>query len=583
MNKLVAVAQLSVCFVLLLCISGSGQNRPAESGSLIGAWVFMEGENKDDGVVFLSNGRGYGFDVVGNGCGVSANIIHDGAGNVVFMHKYGVYCVVEFAYEKVGDALFISGIDGKPLAVKFNEMGGSSISNPAGKVDSDKWSFEFLENGKYLKLNRLTLRKVDDYDTFVQKKTEMAKQKTKEFEDAAKLGSYNKILENAKAAFGKDDYDGTISYASEAIKILSDSDEEAYVYRGGAYLNKKNYDKAIEDFNQVVKLKPNSERGYRLRAMVWQAKKNYDNAIADYSESIRINPENEDMYNERGWSLALKGDYDRAIADCNIAIKLKPNFANAYDSRAFAYAGKKDYDRAISDYTKALQLDPKMEGSYLERGKAYTAKGEYKKAADDFVKFLQMSEDSEKIKEAKAGIERIQKAAPNIGIAVAIPNAALIDNRDKKVYKTTTIANKTWMSENLKYNNQSLYTWDAALKACPAGTHLPSDEEWQTFETYFNGGKKLGLLGGQNVGEKLEENEGTFSIPRSTGWYNGFQHTGRESVWWSSTEGNQKGNAKDAWVRIVRGFTRDDGSKYSYWYREKMKKQDVGSVRCIKD
>jgi len=35
MNKLVAVAQLSVCFVLLFCISGSGQTRPAE---LVGNW-----------------------------------------------------------------------------------------------------------------------------------------------------------------------------------------------------------------------------------------------------------------------------------------------------------------------------------------------------------------------------------------------------------------------------------------------------------------------------------------------------------------------------------------------------------------
>ena len=35
MNKLAAVAQLSVCFVLLFCISGSGQTRPAE---LVGSW-----------------------------------------------------------------------------------------------------------------------------------------------------------------------------------------------------------------------------------------------------------------------------------------------------------------------------------------------------------------------------------------------------------------------------------------------------------------------------------------------------------------------------------------------------------------
>ena len=35
MNKLAAVAQLSVCFVLLFCISGNGQTKPAE---LVGSW-----------------------------------------------------------------------------------------------------------------------------------------------------------------------------------------------------------------------------------------------------------------------------------------------------------------------------------------------------------------------------------------------------------------------------------------------------------------------------------------------------------------------------------------------------------------
>jgi len=35
MNKRIAVAQLSVCYVLLFCICGSSQNRPAE---LVGSW-----------------------------------------------------------------------------------------------------------------------------------------------------------------------------------------------------------------------------------------------------------------------------------------------------------------------------------------------------------------------------------------------------------------------------------------------------------------------------------------------------------------------------------------------------------------
>jgi tetratricopeptide (TPR) repeat protein len=58
-------------------------------------------------------------------------------------------------------------------------------------------------------------------------------------------------------------------------------------------------------------------------------KKDYDRAIADHTQAIRINPNHANAYNNRGWAYYLKTEYPRARADWNRALQLDPNNAAA--------------------------------------------------------------------------------------------------------------------------------------------------------------------------------------------------------------------------------------------------------------
>ena len=86
--------------------------------------------------------------------------------------------------------------------------------------------------------------------------------------------------------------------------------------------------------------------------------KDYDGAINDVNESIKIDSLNAYAYTNRARILfetkgakASKKDFDRAI-------ELNNQVAEFYYHRAAYYEAIKAYDKAISDYSKAQNLNP---------------------------------------------------------------------------------------------------------------------------------------------------------------------------------------------------------------------------------
>jgi tetratricopeptide (TPR) repeat protein len=60
-------------------------------------------------------------------------------------------------------------------------------------------------------------------------------------------------------------------------------------------------------------------------------KGDYDSAIADYSQAIRLDPDDAWAYYNRGGAYYYKGDYRRARMDWEQALRIDPNYANARD------------------------------------------------------------------------------------------------------------------------------------------------------------------------------------------------------------------------------------------------------------
>ena len=98
---------------------------------------------------------------------------------------------------------------------------------------------------------------------------------------------------------------------------------------------------------------------------------------------------------------------------------------------------------------------------------------------------------------SSSGDSKSSSSAQSSSSASAGNDNEFVDPRDGTSYKLTTIGSQTWFAENVNYQGKDvtgychsdkpencdkygkLYDWEAAKKACPTGTHLPTIEELQ--------------------------------------------------------------------------------------------------------
>ena len=82
---------------------------------------------------------------------------------------------------------------------------------------------------------------------------------------------------------------------------------------------------------------------YNNRGNAYTSKGEYELAIRDYDELIKLDPNYAKSFNNRGVAYQKKGEYDRAIKDFDAAITINSNYADAFANRAETYEKTSDY------------------------------------------------------------------------------------------------------------------------------------------------------------------------------------------------------------------------------------------------
>jgi tetratricopeptide (TPR) repeat protein len=174
----------------------------------------------------------------------------------------------------------------------------------------------------------------------------------------------------AKGEFDRaiEDFDQSIRLDRNYVKPLNN--------RGVAYIRKGEPDLAIETLDKAIRLNPNYGNAYANRAAAYLKKDDYARAAQDYDEAIRLDPGLTSAWHGRCWTQAILGQLQTALQACNKALQSGLNSAAAHDSLGLIHLKLDQPGAAIDHYSAALRLDPRLASALYGRGLARLKSGE---------------------------------------------------------------------------------------------------------------------------------------------------------------------------------------------------------------
>jgi predicted O-linked N-acetylglucosamine transferase (SPINDLY family) len=130
---------------------------------------------------------------------------------------------------------------------------------------------------------------------------------------------------------------------------------------GNALVDAKDFNQALVNFDQALKINPQNIEVYFNRAVALQALLRTEEAIQNLDLAITLQPTFADAYNNRGVALLSVRRYEEALQDFDHSLKLTPHRADAYVNRGNALRGLKKNQEALMSYQKALELNPEFD------------------------------------------------------------------------------------------------------------------------------------------------------------------------------------------------------------------------------
>jgi tetratricopeptide (TPR) repeat protein len=158
---------------------------------------------------------------------------------------------------------------------------------------------------------------------------------------------------------------------------------KAYNGRGMTYNYQKNYEKALLDFDNAIKIDKHNAVAYANKAATYSYQEKYIDAIQLLTQAINLSPDYI-FYKMRADCEVGAEQTEKAIFDYEACIKLNHSYVDAYDGLSYVYKTQKKFDKAETVINDLLKNNPNKPELILFRAVFYRETEEYEKAIKDY-------------------------------------------------------------------------------------------------------------------------------------------------------------------------------------------------------
>jgi len=159
---------------------------------------------------------------------------------------------------------------------------------------------------------------------------------------------------------------------------------------GAAYHRNREYQKAINTFEQAIQFDPSSDRNFEWLSYAHYELGQYDEAITAAKRAIKLKPDNANVYNNLGAAYGMKKQYADAIKALKKAIEIDPKLSNPYNWMGRFLMEQNAYNEAIEAYKKAVELQPANIDYILSLANTYRVMGKYDDAIASVNKAIEL-------------------------------------------------------------------------------------------------------------------------------------------------------------------------------------------------